>query len=103
MWCVPGLETHHALPSRVTCWLLNCRVSLEVAPEIIRVEKQKDAAAGFIANTGSLFFRACTGKKQAAFTRTWRRDNNPTLVLCRNERVLDKLKGPSGLISPPTF
>jgi len=51
-----------------------------VTPEIVGVEKKKDATAGLVADPARLFRRDCTGEKQACALRARRSDQYPTLV-----------------------
>ena len=67
-------------------------VGLEVAPEVVCVEEKEDPAASLIANVGRLIFRACTGQQKTALARTWGRNDNPALVLGRNEQIFDELE-----------
>lgn len=52
-----------------------------VAPEVVGVKEQKNAASGLIADAGSLFLVRTSGQKQTRAERTGWRDQDPSLVI----------------------
>jgi hypothetical protein len=56
-------------------------VGLVFAPEVVGVEKEKDAAAGLIANGAGLFGSGGFGKEKSGAAGFWRSDEDPALVV----------------------
>ena len=54
---------------------------MEIAPKVVGVEEEKDAACGLIADARGLFLVRGSGQEQTRAGRTGRRDHNPSLVI----------------------
>src|SRR5580704_2062004 len=66
-------------------------VGLVFAPEVVGVEKEKDAAAGLIANGAGLFGSGGFGKEKSGAAGFWRSDEDPAFVVGERS-VLEQLE-----------
>src|ERR1700722_2103112 len=64
----------------------------KIAPQVVRIQKQKYPPAGLIPNSRRLFIADGAGKKKTSGRRPSRRQNHPTLILRPNWDVFDEFE-----------